>query len=165
MSKRLIAAIGGILAGLTLAALTAGTLLAQRPPSSPGPATAPPSHEQMHQMIDAMHGAGTSERMHEALGADADRLIDQCVAMMAMMAMMQGMGGMSMPPMESMGGMMGGMAGTPPTHEQMHQAIDAMMGAGFAERLHAAMSGSDHQLEQCVAMMAMMRSMGSMMGR
>jgi hypothetical protein len=42
------------------------------------------THEQMHQMMDAMHGEGASERMHEAMGEDAERMMDQCVAMMTM---------------------------------------------------------------------------------
>jgi len=42
-------------------------------------------------MMDAMHGEGTSQRMHDAMGEDAERLMDQCVAMMNMMQMMPGM--------------------------------------------------------------------------
>ena len=58
-------------------------------PQSQGAAT----HEQMHQMMDAMHGEGASERMHEAMGEDGERMMDQCVAMMNMMDMMRSMGG------------------------------------------------------------------------
>jgi predicted metal-dependent peptidase len=92
--------IGG-LAALALFAGTAGALLVQALPggSSSRPVSAqqaPVTHELMHQMMDAMHGAGTSDRMHEAMGADADRMIDQCVAMMNMMGMMGGQRGGSM---------------------------------------------------------------------
>ena len=60
------------------------------------------THEQMHQMMDAMHGAGTSDRMHEAMGEDAEMVMDQCVGMMNMMGPMMGMMQGGMP------GMMGG---------------------------------------------------------
>ena len=40
----------------------------------------------MHQMMDARHGEGASERMHEAMGEDTERMMDQCVAMMNMMS-------------------------------------------------------------------------------
>jgi hypothetical protein len=40
------------------------------------------THEQMHQMMDIMHGEDTSQRMHDAMGEDAERLMEQCVAMM-----------------------------------------------------------------------------------
>jgi len=65
-----------------------------------------PSHEQMHQMIDAMHGAGTSDRMHEAMGPEGEKMMDQCVGMMKMMGMRQG--GEGMMGGGGMQGMMGG---------------------------------------------------------
>lgn len=34
-------------------------------------------------------------------------------------------------------------------HGQMHQMMDAMMGAGASERMHAAMPGSEQMMEQC----------------
>jgi len=43
------------------------------------------THQQMHQMMDAMHGEGASERMHQAMGEDGERMMDQCMAMMNMM--------------------------------------------------------------------------------
>lgn len=62
-----------------------------------------PSHEQMHQMMDAMHGPGTSAQMHEAMGPDAEPMMDQCASAMQGMQGMQGM-------MEMMGrGMSSGM--------------------------------------------------------
>lgn len=64
------------------------------------------THEEMHQMMDAVHGEGTSQRMHEAMGEDAEMMMDQCVAMMNMMQGMVGNGnGSSM--MDMMKGMMG----------------------------------------------------------
>jgi len=55
-------------------------------------------HEQMHRMMDAMHGEGTSQLMHEAMGEDGEKVMDQCEAMMKeemmedMQAMMSGDG-------------------------------------------------------------------------
>jgi hypothetical protein len=83
--------------GIVALALPASPLFAQTPeaPSSPGtpmtPPQAPMTHEQMHQMMDAMHGAGASERMHQAMGEGAEQMMDQCTTMMNMMQMMPGM--------------------------------------------------------------------------
>jgi len=94
--------VGGFLGGLALLALTAGPLSAQAPAETPtapsrpmsGPAV---SHEQMDQMMGAMHGEGASRRMHEAMGeGDAERgeqLMQQCVNMMGMMQGTSGMMG------------------------------------------------------------------------
>ena len=57
------------------------------------------SHPQRHEMMDVVHGPGTSQRMYQAMGPDAEKMMDQCAAMMNMM---DGMSGMS-----SMQGMMG----------------------------------------------------------
>lgn len=82
--------------GLAMLALTGGVVSAQRP-MPPMPAEhqweSAPTHEQMHQMMDAMHGEGASERMHQAMGGDAEQMMDQCVAMMNMMSAMRGMMG------------------------------------------------------------------------
>lgn len=62
------------------------------------------SHDAMHQMMDAMHGEGTADRMHEIDGVE--EMMTQCSGMMAMM------GGMDMSRMGEMmrdGGMMDGM--------------------------------------------------------
>lgn len=56
--------------------------------------------------MDAMHGEGTSERMHEAMGPDAEALMDQCVAMMNMMSMMMGTPAMGEEESSMMGGSM-----------------------------------------------------------
>jgi NAD(P)H-hydrate repair Nnr-like enzyme with NAD(P)H-hydrate epimerase domain len=157
---------GGALAGLVALAFATGTLLAQKPSPPPGPASSQPAtHEPVHQMLDAMFGPGTSERLHAALGADAERLMDECMAMMAAMQQMHGAGMTDMPAMMRM---MMAMSGPMPTHEQMHALIDGLMGAGFSERLHAALPDDGETLamiEQCVAMMAMMPAMPALEGR
>lgn len=71
----------------------------------------PVTHEQMHQMMDAVHGAGASQRMHEAMGPEAEQLMDQCVAMMGMMQGMANTGQMMSGSAGQMEGMMGGMQG------------------------------------------------------
>lgn len=99
MTTRGKAAVGGVLAllaGLVLLALTTSPLFAQ--PPTPNPSAGPQSgttltHQQMDQMMDALHGQGTSQQMHEAMGPDAEKLMDQCVAMMNTMQAMQGMMG------------------------------------------------------------------------
>ena len=89
-------AIAGVVVALALLTFTAGSIYAGGSSSrSPEPRLMAPAtqvtHEQMHQMMDAVHGEGTSQRMHEAMGEDAERLMDQCVAMMGMMQQMPGM--------------------------------------------------------------------------
>lgn len=76
---------------LVMLAQTVGLVFAQGPmPPMPTEqqSEAATTHEQMHQMMDAMHGEGASERMHQAMGEDGERMMDQCVAMMNMMNMM-----------------------------------------------------------------------------
>lgn len=121
MNTRAKATVGGIVVVLVLLSLTAGLLFAQTPPPMPTPTvTATPgpavTHEQIHQMMDAMHGAGASQRMHEAMGPDAEKMMDQCVAMMNMMQTMSGM-------MGSMAGMMGSQHS-----RSMQDIMDRMMG-------------------------------------
>lgn len=103
--------VAACLAGLIVLAFTAGWAFAQMPPPMPTrdertPATAM-THEQMHRMMDAMHGEGASDRMHEMMGEEGDQMMDQCVAMMNMMG---GMGRMGDNP-ESMEDMMRRMMG------------------------------------------------------
>ncbi|MBI3969313.1 MAG: hypothetical protein HY329_27025 [Chloroflexi bacterium] len=110
LAKRLL---GGSVVGVALVALTASPLFAQTPipnpfaPAPPNPpAAAAPTHEQMHQMMDARHGAGASQRMHDAMGPDREELMDQCVSMMGLMGggtagMMGGQNGQSRPDMMS----------------------------------------------------------------
>lgn len=112
MDKRRTVLLSGAIAGVVVLAfaagilftLSAGTLFAQTAPATPTM-----THEQMDQMMDTMHGDGASQRMHEAMGPDADRLMDQCVAMMNMMGSMQGMMGNGSG--QSMQGMMDRMMG------------------------------------------------------
>ena len=88
MTTRGKVAIGGALTGLALLVFTASPIAAQTPTPQPG---APITHQQMDQMMDAMGGAGTSQRMHAAMGPNGEQLMDQCVSMMGMMQNMQGM--------------------------------------------------------------------------
>jgi len=93
-------AVGAV--SLVMLALTAGLVSAQGSmpimPAEHQPDAAT-THEQMHQMMDAMHGEGASERMHQAMGEDGERMMDQCTAMMNMMNMMSMMGDGAMPGM------------------------------------------------------------------
>lgn len=120
----LIGVLVGALVGLALLPLTTGLTFAQTPPATPTPRPSPTpgtpfTHEQMDQMMDAMHGPGTSQRMHEAMGPDAERLMDQCVSTMSMMQQMSGL----MPNMQgTMGGVMSGVTG-----DQQSQAMPGMM--------------------------------------
>lgn len=80
---------GAAVIGLALLGMTSAPLFAQSepaPPSSPTPSEAGVrAHEQMHGMMDAMHGEGAGERMHQAMGPDAERMMSQCAGMMGMM--------------------------------------------------------------------------------
>ena len=108
------ALLGGILFGAMLLMLSSGPLAAHGEDATPGATgatddmgmmgEAPPGaagmmsgddlHEAMHTMMNADHGAGTRERMHEAMGPEGEELMAQCAAMMAMMSAM-GDGAMS----------------------------------------------------------------------
>lgn len=105
---------------LLMLALTAGVVSAQGPMPPPMPAErqseAAMTHDQMRQMMDGMHGEGASERMHQAMGEDGERMMDQCTGMMNMMGSMRGM-------MGSMPGMMG-----EPGRESMSDMMQRMMG-------------------------------------
>ena len=82
-------AVNAAVAGLVLLASTAGWAFAQTPSPMPNmpESESPPAltHEQMHQMMDAIHGEGTSQRMYEAMGVEADAMMEQCAAKMNMM--------------------------------------------------------------------------------
>lgn len=96
-----------VIAALVLLAFGTGVAIGQFwPAASVVASQAAPSHEQMHALMDAMHGPGTSQRMHEAMGPDAERLMDQCVAAMPDMRGMTSMTGSGMDRM--MQSMMGG---------------------------------------------------------
>lgn len=93
--------LGGVLTAAVALAFSAGLVIAQSPsPTRPHATGSPDIHEQMHHMMDMMHGNGTSQRMHEAMGVDAERLMEQCAAMMTMMpGMASSQGNRSMPDM------------------------------------------------------------------
>jgi hypothetical protein len=48
------------------------------------------THQQMHEMMDAMHGEGTSQRMHEAMPG-SEKMMENCASMMDRMGNMEGM--------------------------------------------------------------------------
>ena len=68
----------------------------------------PTARERMDQMMDGMHGEGSSQRMREAMGPDGDAMMDQCAEMMGSGMMGSGMMGSGM-----MGKGPGMMQGTP----------------------------------------------------
>lgn len=122
--KAAAAAAAGVV-GLMLLAFTAGSSFAQTPPGlrpGQGPAAAAPTHAQMDQMMEGVHGKDSARQMHEMMGSgDAQRgeqLMEQCVAMMGMMQGMQGMMGGT-----GGAGMMGGQSGG-----SMQDAMRRMMG-------------------------------------
>ena len=89
---------------------------AQTPPLPTGPTSdGTLNHDQMHQMLDDMHGDGNSQRMHEMMGTDADMMIDHLLAMHGMMQQMQAM-------MDD-----GRMAAIPDDQRQMMQDMMSMM--------------------------------------
>lgn len=103
--RRGLAAVSGALTGLALVALTASPLFADDPDPTPTPTPGDAqTHEQMHQMMDALGGPGTSQRMHDALDPNSEQRMDQCVNSMGNMDNRGGMMGSGM----MGGGMMGG---------------------------------------------------------
>ena len=149
----------GAALALALLALIAGPSFAQPAPPHPAPGPVPgpaPTHEQMHQMMDQMHGPGTSQRMHEAMGPDADRMIDRLVAAHGMMQRMHAM----------MAG--GGMAALPEDHRRMMQSMMAMMEEemammhgmmGMMGSMHASEMMPEHHRAMMQRMMATAESM------
>ena len=88
--KRLTRSAAGAAAiGLALLGATSSPLFAQAEPAptgSPTPSEAPSqAREQMIHLMDAMHGEGATERMRQAMGHDANRMMYQCAGMMGMM--------------------------------------------------------------------------------
>lgn len=80
---------------LALTALSlAGLVVASAPAGAQEEGERGERHRGMHEMMDTMHGPGTSDRMHEMPGAE--EMMDGCAGMMG--GMMGGSGG----------GMMGG---------------------------------------------------------
>lgn len=128
------AAIAGALVAVAALALAPNPLYAQTatPGRGPGvltPAQTPsptgvgvPTHQQMDQMMESVHGKDGARQMHELMGGgDAQRgeqLMDQCVGMMGTMQNMSGMMGGA-----GAAGMMGGQGG-----QSVQDAMRGMMG-------------------------------------
>lgn len=88
-SRRLRAATGAALVALGL-----GGVVTFAPTSFAAEGDTGSSHEVMHQMMDAMHGEGTAERMHAVDGGE--QMMDDCAEMMgttSSMGSMMGRGG------------------------------------------------------------------------
>lgn len=99
MSRRGKVAIGGAVIGLALLALTSSPVLATGTAlaaSSHGGTGGNAIHEQMHRMMDAVHGEGASQRMHEAMGPNSERMMEECASTMASMQNIEGMSGSGM---------------------------------------------------------------------
>ncbi|MDP8959187.1 MAG: hypothetical protein M3N51_08325 [Actinomycetota bacterium] len=79
MSRRVSALVGTGLIALGLMGF--GFLGVVTPAAAQG--TGGETHERMHEMMDAMHGPGTGERMHQVAGAE--EMMEACAAMMEMM--------------------------------------------------------------------------------
>lgn len=114
--KANLAAIGVALSVGLFAALQAGPLAGAQEAESTPALSAAFTHEQMHWMMDAMHGEATSERLHQTMGPDGEALMDQCVAMRNIVGIMMGTPNMGAGHTPSMGGplmpsMMGPMMG------------------------------------------------------
>ncbi len=107
-------AIAGAVTGLALVALTSSPVLASGGASSvAGPESASgkaPTHEQMHAMMNSVHGEGASQKMHEAMGPQAEKMMDQCASMMDDTEGSKGMmgGAMMNDGMQDSSGMQGG---------------------------------------------------------
>jgi hypothetical protein len=99
ITNRAKVALAGAATGLALLAFTSGSALAAggAAPESAGAAAQSQGHGQMHGMMNSMHGEGASQKMHEAMGPQAEKMMDKCASGM------ENMGGM-----ENMQGMMGG---------------------------------------------------------
>lgn len=88
VSRRTRIMLGALLA---VVALTGMLFFGPTTPVTAQPADqAPATHEAMDAMMDAMHGPGTAEQMHQIPGAE--QMMEQCASMMAAMggAMMGG---------------------------------------------------------------------------
>jgi|GEM_PF-2095754 len=95
MKRTMQLTLGGVVAAALVIGLATGVIVTQplRARMEPPLMTMqgePITHEAMRSMVDLMHGAGTSQRIHEAMGEDAEAMMKQCAAMMAMMPDMMG---------------------------------------------------------------------------
>lgn len=105
IANRAKVALAGAAIGLALlvasgSAFAGGDAAGGTAPEASGAATQSQGHGQMHQMMNSMHGEGASQKMHEAMGPRAEKMMDQCSSMMG--------DSQNMGDMRNMQGMMGG---------------------------------------------------------
>lgn len=73
----------GILGALLMLVGIAGVLVVGGLSASAAERSPEEDHATMHEMMDAMHGSGTSARMHRVEGAE--EMMERCAEMMSMM--------------------------------------------------------------------------------
>lgn len=124
ITNRAKVALAGAATGLALLVFTSGSAFAGggaaggAAPGGGGAATQSQGHGQMHQMMNSMHGEGASQKMHEAMGPQAEKMMDRCASGMENMGDMENMQGMMGNGMME-GGMQGGdMQGGQENHPQ-----------------------------------------------
>jgi hypothetical protein len=145
---------------LVLLLWTGRPAFAQTAPTAPVAQTGAPveplaTHEQVHQALDRLYGPGTSERLHQALGPEAETLIDRFVAMQGMLMRLQGM--LGQPAMAAMPAdhraMMQGVIEMLQNLSRMTLHMMGMMGSGMP--MPAGVMGDHHSMMQ--SMLAMMQ--------
>lgn len=82
-----VAAVSFLFGMVAAVSVTASAQQAEEPPA--GSIT----HDGMHGMMDAMHGEGSSERMHELMGPESGEMMETSIEMMNMMSGMRPMAG------------------------------------------------------------------------
>lgn len=120
ITNRARVALAGAATGLALLVFTSGSALAGggaaegAAPGGAGAAAQSQGHGQMHQMMNSMHGEGASQKMHEAMGPQAEKMMEKCASGMEGTEGSQGMmdGGMQGGGMMD-GGMQGGQEDQP----------------------------------------------------
>lgn len=121
ITNRAKVALAGAATGLALLVFTSGSALAgggaaggAGAAGGGGAAAQSQGHGQMHQMMNSMHGEGASQKMHEAMGPQAEKMMEKCASGMEGTEGSQGMmdGGMQGGGMMD-GGMQGGQEDQP----------------------------------------------------
>lgn len=117
ITNRAKVALAGAATGLALLVFTSGSALAGggaaggAAPGGTGGAAQTQGHGQMHQMMNSMHGEGASQKMHGAMGPQAEKMMNQCASGMDNMDGMGNMQNMMDGGMQGGGMMDGGMQG------------------------------------------------------